>query len=363
MSSETTYDAEAPFREPPRVTVVVPLFNGADHLYETLTSIERQSLADVEAIVVDDGSDDDGVRVARNHPLCPLVVEQQHLGVAVARNRGLALARGRWVTFLDQDDLWHPDHLRRAVQWLDSHPGERIVFAKEIPFTVADEAQELRKMDELAGSWAHLVVPRLATYEYLLERANVEGSPLVARRDLRALLRGPISVTTSFVADPMLLRLAGGFAPHALAMDDYWLLVNVARLQPIVQLDQPTVFYRVHVGATSRTTQLGLPFLSSAAALRLGGGLIDRTEGLSGSLVGKLHAHLLRELIASSDYRDAAFRRSVDNLARLIWPPHGRRRERARAHLAARVPWARRTIRSLRGRLRSDASDRRDVSP
>ncbi len=335
----------------PAVTVVIPLFNGAAFIEETLTSIQAQTTSGVEVIVVDDGSDDDGPERARRHAVGAVVVEQAHLGVAVARNRGLAAARGGWITFIDQDDLWHPSHLERLLGWLDANPQERVAFAREIAFSVSDESDELRTMDQLAGEWAQFRVPREGSLAWLVEHAETAGTPRVERHDVRGLLRGPISVTTSFIADPALLRLAGGFAPHALAMDDYWLLVNVARLQPIPQLDQPTVFYRVHVRATSRTTRLGLPFLASAAALRLGGGLIPLDEGLAGGgLNGKLHRHLLHELRRDEEYRRRGFRDAVDHLAAVLWPPDGLARERRRARLAARMPWLRRAIRSVRKR-------------
>jgi hypothetical protein len=327
--------------------VVVPLYNGAAHIDETLTSIHRQSLRPLEVIVVDDGSTDDGAARARAHPVGANVLSQENLGVAVSRNRGLSVAEGDLITFLDQDDLWHPDHLRRAVEWLASHPGERFLFVREIAFTTLDESERLSDMDRLAGGWASIRVPRASALTDLVERADVSGSTAVQFHDLRALLRGPISTTTSFIAEKELLRLAGGFAPHARAMDDYWLLVNVARLAPIPQLDQPTVFYRVHTEATSRTTSLGLPFLSSAAALRLGGGLIPVQEGMRGGLDGDLHRHLLRELLISPQYRDRKFRAAVDDLARLIWPPSGHRSERWRARLAARLPWLKRAVRAL----------------
>jgi hypothetical protein len=131
-------------------------------------------------------------------------------------------------------------------------------------------------------------------------------------------------------------------------MDDYWLLVNVARLHPIAQLDRPTVFYRVHVGATSRTTRLGLPFLSSAAALRLGGGLVPTADALRDDSTGKLHRHLLLELLHDDRYRDRRFRQVVDALAVVLWPQGGQARLRRRARWAARLPW----LRGIRTRLR-----------
>lgn len=348
-----TTTPRAPTAEPavearPAVSVVIPLYNGSAYIAETLTSVERQTLHDIEVIVIDDGSDDGGPDVVRGHPVGARLVEQSHLGVAVARNRGLALARGRWVAFLDQDDLWHPSHLERAVHWLAERPSERILFVREHAFGAADEAERLRAIDANVGEWASLIVGRERTLDDLIEQADTTGSDATEVHDLREMLRGPISVTTSFVADPDLLRLAGGFAPHALAMDDYWMLVNVARLQPITQLEQPTVFYRVHLGATSRTTRLGLPFLSSAVALRLGGGLVTVEEGLHGGLDGKLHRHLLLELLESPDYLDPRFRGAVNHLASILWPPHGRRRERRRALVAARLPWLRRAVRAVR---------------
>ncbi len=330
------------------VSVVVPLFNGADHIAETLTSIQRQALPPSQVIVIDDGSTDDGAQIARDHPLGAKVVSQANSGVAVARNHGLSLATGAWVAFLDQDDLWHPEHLQRAVSWLDEHPDVRIVFVREIAFSTIDESKRLREMDELAGGWASIRVPRHNALAALVDGADARGAGDVETSDVRDILRGPVSMTTSFVSDPALLRLSGGFAPHAPAMDDYWLLVNVARLAPIHHLPQSTVFYRVHTGATSRTTRLGLPFLSSAVALRLGGGLIPVDEGIRGGLDGKLHGHLFRELLAAPEYGDRRFRGAVDGLARLLWPPAGRRAERLRAHTAVRMPWLRRVKRRFR---------------
>jgi len=329
------------------VSVVVPLFNGASTIDATLTSIQRQTVAVHEVIVIDDGSSDDGAAIARNHPVGAVVMAQPNRGVAVARNHGLSMITGAWVAFLDQDDLWHPTHIERTTSWLSERPDTGILFVREIPFTVDDERGELTQMDGLAGGWARIIAPREGTLDHLVENADATGTGREESHDVHALLGGPIAVTTSFIADPKVLRLAGGFAPHALAMDDYWLLVNIARGQPIIQIDQPTVFYRVHVGATSRTTRLGLPFLSSAVALRLGGGIVSAADGLAGT-TGGLHQHLLLELLRSPEYARTRYRHAVDGLARILWPPHGQRAARTRARLAARLPW----LRSVSGALR-----------
>lgn len=331
-------------------TVVIPLYNGAGSIAETLDSIAAQTVQPARVIVIDDGSDDGGPSIVAQHPLGAELVEQPHVGVAVARNRGLAAAGTRWVTFLDQDDLWHPERLERLLSWLDDHPEARLAATNEIAFSTADEVDQLTAQAPLVGSWASQLVPRAAAYSTLCATANVTGSGDIETFDLAGLLRGPITVTTSFIADAETLRLAGGFAPHALAMDDYWLLVNASRLSPIVKLDQPTVFYRVHLGATSRTTKLALPFLSSAVALRLGGGLVPAEEALAGDTTGPLHEHLLGELIASPEYAaNAAIRRAAGHLASLLWAD-GKRLVRLRSDLGRRAPWLRSAIHALRSR-------------
>jgi hypothetical protein len=241
------------------------------------------------------------------------------------------------VAFLDQDDLWHPSRLERLVGWLDEHPDERLVATSEIVFATNDEAGGLAERDRLIGSWASLQVPRAGAYAALVEAADVSGTGQTELVDLVRMLQGPITATTSFLADPELLRVAGGFAPHAAASDDYWLLVNAARIRPFRKIDQPTAFYRVHLRATSRSTALGLPFLSAAVALRLGGGLMSVEQGLRGGNTGDLHEHLLDEVLRSPAMADAGYRHAARHLAALLWP-HGRRSLLMKSELRRRTP-------------------------
>ena len=126
-------------------------------------------------------------------PLIPWarLIEQPHLGVAVARNRGLAEARGSWITFLDQDDLWHPTRLLGLLHWLAEHPSQRFVATTEMAFSTLDETYGLSAADPLVGQLTKLRVPRAGPYQQLRTLDGVHGYEL--GRDLRPphLAQGP----------------------------------------------------------------------------------------------------------------------------------------------------------------------------
>jgi len=100
----------------PRVSIVIPLYDKADVLGDTLTCILSQTVQDFEAIVVDDGSTDEGgalVETARDPRF--RLLRQANLGVSAARNRGILEAQAEWVALLDADDLWLSTHLADLV--------------------------------------------------------------------------------------------------------------------------------------------------------------------------------------------------------------------------------------------------------
>lgn len=103
----------------PAVSVIVPLYNKARHVKRALASITRQTESDLEIIVVDDGSTDDGAAVAAQHRDGRLhVVQQQNRGPGAARNRGLMMSSGQLIAFLDADDEWLPTYVEQAVNAL-----------------------------------------------------------------------------------------------------------------------------------------------------------------------------------------------------------------------------------------------------
>ena len=143
----------------PRVSIVTPVFNGAGTIAEAIHSAQRQTFRDWELIVVDDGSTDATVDVVRAIGESRVRVERcgNQAGPASARNRGVALARGEFVAFLDSDDVWMPDKLERQVDVLERTPDAaaaytwtafidergRFMFAKDPSFSEGDVFDDL----------------------------------------------------------------------------------------------------------------------------------------------------------------------------------------------------------------------------
>lgn len=112
----------------PVVSVIIPAYNLAPYLPETLASLFAQTRRDFEAIVINDGSTDNTDEV-----LAPLLdriiyIKQPNRGVMAARNAGLQRARGRYIALLDGDDLWLPRMLEVLIGMLEADPGLSAVY-------------------------------------------------------------------------------------------------------------------------------------------------------------------------------------------------------------------------------------------
>jgi teichuronic acid biosynthesis glycosyltransferase TuaG len=106
----------------PLVSIITPVYNAAAWLPETLASVQAQIFTDWEHILVDDGSNDSSIALieAASHqdPRITLLHTPKNSGPAVARNIGIKAARGRFIAFLDADDLWRPEKLACIIPWM-----------------------------------------------------------------------------------------------------------------------------------------------------------------------------------------------------------------------------------------------------
>ena len=105
-----------------RVSVILPVHNGASTIARALSSVFAQSFTDYEIVVVDDGSTDETASVLAGYDRIR-VISQSNRGVSAARNAGLRAARGEYIAFLDDDDEWMPEMLARCAEVLDQDPN------------------------------------------------------------------------------------------------------------------------------------------------------------------------------------------------------------------------------------------------
>ncbi len=115
----------------PLVSVIIPAYNHEQWIVETLNSVFRQSMADFEVIVVDDGSQDQTVQAISSCQDSRLrLVVQENRGTAAALNRGLSLSRGKYIAILNSDDLFMADRLAVLVDCLETYPESMMAFSK-----------------------------------------------------------------------------------------------------------------------------------------------------------------------------------------------------------------------------------------
>ena len=211
----------------PLVTVIIPTYNHGPFVAETLASVFIQTLGDQEIIVINDGSPDETATVLRPYAERGQIVyvEQENRGQAAARNRGLAMARGEFVAFLDDDDLWPADKLEWQVAALRSSNVHDLVAG-----TVT------RDLDGGADGGLKGMIPnseRQISYDELFW-----GCPFVSP--------GQTLMRTAAV------REAGGFDECIRGVDDFDLYLRMARRRPLLSVARPALRYRVHAGNASK---------------------------------------------------------------------------------------------------------------
>lgn len=105
-------------------SVVIPLFNKANHIETTIKSILSQTFTDYEIIVINDGSTDNGEALVRGFNDDRIqVYNQENQGVSVARNLGIEKSKGKLIAFMDADDFWFPDHLQELANLFQDFPN------------------------------------------------------------------------------------------------------------------------------------------------------------------------------------------------------------------------------------------------
>lgn len=110
----------------PLVSVIIPVYNSEKYIAEAIESVLSQTYPSFELIIVDDGSTDRSSEICLSYPRVRYEY-QENRGVAAARNRGIELAQGDFLAFLDADDFWLPEKLSLQVEAFDLNPSKEVV--------------------------------------------------------------------------------------------------------------------------------------------------------------------------------------------------------------------------------------------
>lgn len=223
---------------PPLVSVIIPAYNATRTLQETVQSALSQTMSDFEIIIVDDGSSDDTLEVARSiEDERVRVLTQPNGGVAAARNAGIRAASGKYVALLDADDLWVPHKLERQLEVLESGQD---VYAVQSGATFVNDSLEVLSV--------RLCFP---TQNALLETLLFQN--------MQANMSNLVIARHKF--DEM-----GYFDTQLEILEEWDMAIKVARHCNLVSLEESLLLYRVHAGNRSRN--LGIHIQPGLLVLR-----------------------------------------------------------------------------------------------
>ncbi len=196
------------------VSVIIPCYNNESTIKRAIDSILIQKINNIEIIIIDDGSTDKSVIIAKGMNITNLsIIEIEHSGVSNARNTGIMMAKGHYIAFLDSDDEWMPDKLSTQLKEFVAFPNLGFVST----------SAEFRNKD---GN--------------LLKLRNYEAKGNILPR----LLEGNIIVTSSVITRrDILIELLPAFRSGLSLGEDWLLWIRIAARYPCHVIKRPLVRY------------------------------------------------------------------------------------------------------------------------
>lgn len=230
----------------PNFTVIIPLYNKAEHILRTLKSIQWQKYKATEIIVVDDGSTDNGVALVKEQNIENLtIIEQKNGGVSSARNTGIKHASCEYIAFIDADDEWLPLYLQETAGLINKFP-QAGVFGTRYQIVEADE-------------------------QYLDAKININGvdpTGIILTNFFEIASRGDLPfMMSSFTIKKSLLNIIGGFPLNEPLGEDQDLFCRAAITSPIAYSNNIHSLY--HRDAQNRACLNNIPNEECPFSIRL----------------------------------------------------------------------------------------------
>ena len=206
-----------------KISIIVPTYNSANTIEETIASVQQQDFTDFELIVIDDGSQDKTIEVVQNidEPRLKLFVYENG-GVAVARNRGIAKATGDYISFLDADDLWTSDKLSLQLEALNKSFEAKVAYS----WTSFIDDRGKHLFSGTRFCYEGNVYPQLLQTNFLTNASNI-----LIHRDV--------------------LNLVKGFNPELAYTADWDFYLRLAQNSEFVVVPKYQIFYRQSANSMS----------------------------------------------------------------------------------------------------------------
>ena len=130
-----------------KVSIITPLYNSEKYIADAIDSVLLQSYTDFEMIIIDDYSQDKSVHKVKsyNDNRIKLICLKENKGAGIARNKGIEAAEGRYIAFLDSDDLWQPNKLEKQIDFMRS---QNVSFCFSSFYLMNENGERLHKYRE-----------------------------------------------------------------------------------------------------------------------------------------------------------------------------------------------------------------------
>ncbi len=197
----------------PLVSVIIPTFNRLGFLKEAVESVEKQSCRDFELIIVDDGSTDSTGGYLKGFPAKYIRLEHSGFPGRV-RNAGAKAAEGKYLAFLDSDDLWEPEKLARQIEYLAANPKIEICHTREVWLRNGRVVSQSKQRHKRSGN--------------------------IFNHALKKCIIGPSTVMLS----SRLFAETGGFREDMEIAEDYELWLRITNGYEVGYIDEPLVVKR-----------------------------------------------------------------------------------------------------------------------
>src|ERR1035441_7246328 len=216
------------------ISVVIPAYNAALFIGETLESVLRQTVPADEILVIDDGSTDDTATVAESFGPPVRVIRRPNSRQAASRNFGVQEAKSEWIAFVDADDQWEPNKLARQMEELARNPLADLCYAARIDFVEQDGRVTFGRV-----------------------------TPVPPPEDIRqALFRNTTFLPSSVVIRRSAFLAAGGFDTQFKFVEDWDLWLRLLHAGMVfAACPEPLLLYRIHPNSASHNA---IPSLAAA---------------------------------------------------------------------------------------------------